>query len=137
MPDTAETIHADIRRVLLRRLATMADAMLESGDTKALKSLQTSLTASIGRRSRWLENTQPPATIVRRDAAGEPDDIAIADVDLFRMERMGFDRWWIAVYRGDQRMSMFLTCDFDVDGESVSELEIAEDELEADDDTAE
>lgn len=132
MPDTAETIHADIRRVLLRRLASQADAMLAAGDAKALRSLQKSLTASIRTRSRWLENAPSPATIVRRDAAGEPDDIVIEDVDVFRMERMSDDRWWIGVYRGDQRMSMFLGCGYDR-GETSSELWIDEDELGADD----
>lgn len=50
-------------------------------------------------------------TILRPDEHGEPDDFVITDVTLFRMERMDDGYWWLAVYRGDERVSVFLSAD--------------------------
>jgi len=47
-------------------------------------------------------------SIIRPDERGEPDDIVLDDVTCFRMERMDAGLWWIAAYRGDKRLSLFL-----------------------------
>ena len=69
-------------------------------------------------------------TIIRPDpVTGRPDDIVIENVD-FRMERMDDNTWWLAVYRGDKRIS------FAIGIESTGvELIVEEDELGAVDDT--
>lgn len=41
---------------------------------------------------------------IRPDDAGEIDDVAITG-DLFRLERMRNDSWWVCIYRGDKRTS--------------------------------
>lgn len=38
---------------------------------------------------------------------GEPDDIAIHNPTLVRVERMARSSFWIAVYDGDKTISMF------------------------------
>ena len=50
-----------------------------------------------------------PKTVVRPDARGEPDDIVVEDVSLFRIERMDAGRVWLACYRGDRRIVFWLT----------------------------
>jgi len=44
--------------------------------------------------------TDPTAVI--RYAGGQVDDVAITG-DLFRMEQMDRDHWWVCIYRGDKR----------------------------------
>lgn len=46
-------------------------------------------------------------SIIRPDDSGEVDDVVI-DGDLFRMERMDTNCWWVCIYRGEQRVSFFL-----------------------------
>lgn len=50
----------------------------------------------------------PPKTIIRPDDDGAPDDVVIDDVTRFRLERMAAGSWWLACYRGDERLSLFL-----------------------------
>jgi hypothetical protein len=44
---------------------------------------------------------------IRLDAHGQVDDVAISG-GLFRMERMDAHLWWVAVYRGDKRVTFWL-----------------------------
>ena len=48
-----------------------------------------------------------PMAVIRR-VGGDVDDVAISG-DLFRMEQMRSDDWWVCVYRGEQR-TMFSLC---------------------------
>ena len=48
-------------------------------------------------------------SIIRRDERGDPDDIVIDDVTCFRMERMSQRGWWLAAYRGDERVAFWLS----------------------------
>ena len=41
---------------------------------------------------------------------GAVDDVMI-DGDLFRMEQMDKDSWWVAIYRGDKRVRFVLSWD--------------------------
>jgi len=47
---------------------------------------------------------KPLMKAIRLDQNGEVDDVAIHG-DLFRLERMGMDSWWCAIYRGDKQVS--------------------------------
>jgi hypothetical protein len=60
----------------------------------------------------WVRDIQRQAptndvAIIRPDHKGRPDDIVITG-DTFRMERMDKDTWWLAIYRGDKRVSIWL-----------------------------
>lgn len=44
---------------------------------------------------------------VIRLAKGDVDDVAI-DGDLFRMEQMDNDHWWVCIYRGKERTAFSL-----------------------------
>lgn len=70
-----------------------------------------------------------PKSIIRPDERGEPDDIVIEDATCFRMERMDTGAWWIGVYRGDQRLSLWLR------SKKAIRVRLAEDELGCVDDT--
>lgn len=70
-----------------------------------------------------------PRTIIRPDARGDPDDVVIEDVTCVRMERMDASAWWIAVYRGDQRVAFWLQ------SHQAIRIGIIEDELGCVDDT--
>ena len=62
--------------------------------------------------------------IVRPDDDGDVDDVVITG-DTFRMERMRKNAWWLAVYRGDQRVCFWLTRE---KGKGIV-TEVTEDEL--------
>lgn len=62
---------------------------------------------------------------------GEVDDIVI-DGDLFRMERMTETSWWLAIYRGEQRVSFDLL--WDEDAHKIMAY-VQDDELGCTDDT--
>jgi len=47
-------------------------------------------------------------SILRPDDNGKPDDIVIS-CDLVHIERMDTGEWWIGIYRGKKRVSIFLT----------------------------
>lgn len=49
-----------------------------------------------------------PLSVIRLDRRGDPDDIAVSDVRMFRMERMDSGHWWIAVHRGDDELTFWL-----------------------------
>jgi hypothetical protein len=49
--------------------------------------------------------TQTPE--IRLDRSGQVDDVAITG-DLFRMERMNDQCWWVAIYRGENRTTFNL-----------------------------
>lgn len=72
-----------------------------------------------------------PKTIVRPDDRGKPDDIVVDDVSCFRLERMDKGRWWLACYRGDQRIC------FSLSSKSKIECVVTEDDFGAEDDSAE
>jgi hypothetical protein len=63
-----------------------------------------------------------PRTIHRPRPDGTPDDFFVEGVS-FRMENMDENRWWLAVYRGHKRVSIFLESDTPI------ACHIAEDEL--------
>lgn len=71
-----------------------------------------------------------PKTIVRMKR-GQPDDIAIEDVSMFRLERMAGHRWWLACYRGEKRIVFWITSKGRID----VTMDPDEDELGAVDDT--
>ena len=50
-----------------------------------------------------------PLAVIRR-VNGEVDDVVITG-DLFRMEQMDKDSWWVAMYRGDERVCITLRWD--------------------------
>ena len=58
---------------------------------------------------------------------GEPDDITIHNPTMFRMEQMSKGSWWIAVYQGDERISMFMN------SKKRITCNVAEDDLEWED----
>jgi hypothetical protein len=39
---------------------------------------------------------------LRPDYNGELDDVVVRDVKLFRLERMGDDAWWMALYLSNE-----------------------------------
>lgn len=44
---------------------------------------------------------------IRLDEKGEVDDVAITG-DLFRLERMTDDCWWVCIYRGKNRTAFYI-----------------------------
>lgn len=46
--------------------------------------------------------------IIRCDGNDRPDDIAISNVSLFRLERMDDGHVWVCAYRGAQRVAVGL-----------------------------
>ncbi len=57
---------------------------------------------------------------------GEPDDITITDVTMARLERMDRGYWYLGLYQGDRRLSLFLH------SQRRITARISEDELECD-----
>lgn len=52
-----------------------------------------------------------PRTIVRPDKHGAPDDVVVEAVSCFRLERMNKRAFWAACYRGDDRISFWISAD--------------------------
>lgn len=50
-------------------------------------------------------------TVIRPDKKGRVDDVVIDDVDCFRLERMSPKSWWLAAYRGKERVAFWLSSD--------------------------
>jgi hypothetical protein len=66
--------------------------------------------------------TEPTFEIRRQD--GELDEIVAQGVS-FHMERMDRNRWWFAIYKGDERVAVWFTVakriKIEVDGKMTEE----------------
>lgn len=84
-------------------------------------------------RSKYYNKAYQFNSILRPDKQGQPDDLVI-DCDWIHLERMDNHWWWMGIYRGNKRVTLYIGLDRTPNGVGVT---VEEDEFGLVDDSKE